>query len=277
MFTTILVIALNVVYASSTLCAMETPAENGDQYDKLYELRIRYFTEMHDICKSVVDEASAEEAAKKWRALLPLEIEIKQLSKKLGQPSAERQAELNTVYGTKISDLSTRSLQLVYRLANKPYYKKLHIAMLQNQADQGSEDARKALAIMQDPNFDANQNAAEAATAKIETDPETDRIVKEWIATMDKLSDVLDGVTDSDSAKAAMPEMQKLAEQLEARIKALGGRESAAASIEKHREEIGKSIMPLGMKSAKLVMSKNNEISEPFKALLVKILKLISD
>jgi len=59
-------------------------ANPGDGFDALFGKRIELFTKQLAIHESMVDQPSAEEAAKKWRALLPLGKEIKQLAEKLG-------------------------------------------------------------------------------------------------------------------------------------------------------------------------------------------------
>ena len=94
---------------------------------------------------------------------------------------------------------------------------------------------------------------------------------------MNELTTLLAGVTDGASAKVAAPKTREMADQMEAQIKALNGQNSAAASIEKHRMEIGKSIGALGMKCAELATSENKEVSEPLEDVLAKILTLISD
>jgi formylglycine-generating enzyme required for sulfatase activity len=114
--------------------------ETGDGYDKLHGLRIRYFEQAIAIKESVVDEASAEEAARKWRELLPLEVEMTKLEKKLGSPSPERQAELNREYVAKLEKLAVRHARLTVTLASKPYYEKLRIAQRQNAADRGDDE-----------------------------------------------------------------------------------------------------------------------------------------
>ena len=125
--------------------------------------------------------------------------------------------------------------------------------------------------------FEAQQKATKEAAARIKTEPAADKSVKAWIRIMNELTTLLAGVTDGASAKVAAPKTREMADQMEAQIKALNGQNSAAASIEKHRMEIGKSIGALGMKCAELATSENKEVSEPLEDVLAKILTLISD
>jgi hypothetical protein len=60
-------------------------------------------------------------------------------------------------------------------------------------------------------------------------------------------------------------------------IRILNSQESRVASIEKHRAEIGNSIVALGANCSRLIMSKKTEVSDPLKDTLTKILGLISD
>jgi len=122
--------------------------------------------------------------------------------------------------------------------------------------------------------FEAKQKATAGG---IKTDVQTDRSVKAWIETMNALNTLLAGVTDGATAKAAAPKARKFAAQLESQAKALVGQGSKAASIEKHRMEMGMCIVGLGTKCTGLAMSDNKEISEPLGDVLTKILRLISD
>jgi hypothetical protein len=267
--------------APPTKSEKKADAESGDEYDKLYELRIQYFGKTIAIYESVVDEASAEKAAKKWRALLPLETEIKELDKKLGPPSAERQAELNEQYVTKINKLAVKSAQQTLRLANKPYYNKIHIAQLQNAADQGDEDAEKALSIMLDPEamaaYEAEQKAAEAKRkAAIKTDPAAERAVKAYIEITKELRLHLDGVTDGASAKAAAPKALELVKKWEARQKALDALGPPAGnSVIKHQAELKATMGALW--KAWFTLMNNKDVSQPLKDVLEKIGKSWAD
>ena len=110
-------------------------AEAAYGFDELYTKRIDLLTKHLAIYESVVDEASAGEAAKQWRALLPFEKEIHELNEKLGQPGEERLAELNEKYGNRLNGIANRSLQAGYALARKPYAKVLHIAQFENSVE----------------------------------------------------------------------------------------------------------------------------------------------
>lgn len=257
---------------NSTVVKLVVPAE--DEFDKFYKLRIEYFTKEIAIYESVIDQATAEQAAKDWTALASLQTKIKQLQEKLGQPSPERQLELNDKYAARLNQLSTRSLELSYSIASKSFGRELQIAQLQYMADQGDEDAKKALEIMTDPNamaeFQAAQQAAEKERAKIKTDPDIDQAVKAYIKTTNELNQLLAKVTDGDTAKEVAPKAKELVQKWQTQGKTLNAFGPAAGkSTIKYQAELKASMGALSMTWMKLY--NNKEASKHLKDVLEKI------
>lgn len=253
-------------------------AEPGDGFDGLYGKRIELFTSQLAIYESVVDQASAVEAAKKWRALLPLEREIKQLTDKLGQPEAERQAELNRKYGEQLNGLSTRTLRAGYGVAGKPYGKVLHIAQLENRAAvEDSDEIQQALAMLKgDPKamaaLDAERKAAAEKQAALKTNPAIDQAFGAYLATTRKLTVLLEGVKDEAGANEALPKALELVKEWESDAKALNAfGPEAANTTQKLHGEMKADMGALLMTVTKL--TGNKALSEPLKDVLDRIMK----
>lgn len=254
--------------------------DNG--FDALYGKRIELFTKQLAIYESVVDQPSAEEAAKKWRALLPLEKEIKQLAEKLGQPHEERRAELDQKYAEQLIGFSTRTLKAGYRVAAKPYGKALQLAQLENMATlEDSREVRQALALMKgDPKalaaLEAEQKAEAEKLAAIKTDPAIDQAFQAYLETTRELTTLLDGVTDNAGAKQAAPKALELVEKWESKAEAFDalGPEAANTAQKLHGEmktEMGKLVM------AVMKLNGNKALSEPLKNVLQRIMKAMAN
>ena len=264
------------------LCNPARAAEPGDGFDGLYGKRIELFASQLAIYESVVNQANAAEAAKKWRALLPLEKEIKQLTEKLGQPEAERQAELNRKYGEQLNGLSSRTLRAGYGVAGKPYGKALHIAQLENRAAvEDSDEIRQALAILKgDPKamavLEAERKAAAEKLAALKTDPAIDQAFKAYLATTRELAVLLDGVKDIAGANEAGPKALELVKKWESEAKALKAFGPAAANTtQKLNGEMKADMGSLVMTVIKL--NGNKALSEPLKDVLHRIMKAFAD
>lgn len=257
-------------------------ADPGDGFDALYGKRIELFTKQLAIYESVADQPSAEEATKKWRALLPLEKEIKQLAEKLGQPDEDRLAELEREYSEELNGISTRSLKAGYAVAGKPYGKALQIAQLENMATLvDSREVRLALALMKgDPkalaDLEAEQKAEADKLAAIKTDPAIDQAFKAYLETTRELTALLDGVTDNAGAKQAAPKALELVEKWESEAKAFDalGPEAAKTARKLHGEmksEMGKLVMTV------MKVNGNKELSEPLQDVLRRIMKAMAN
>ena len=207
------------------------------------------------------------------------------LAKKLGTPSAEKQAEMSKKYQGKLAKTSSQTLMASYTLAAKPYGKTIQIAQLQMLADQGHENAKKALKMMMDPKAMAEYEAMQkakmeakaAALAKTPTDPAVEKEVVAWMATMKELNTVLKPVNNGDSATKALPKLKKLTIQLEAMSEVFHPGEGRTASIKKHNTEIRKLMFGVLMNCARLGMSTDKEIPAEFKTLITRVMKQVSD
>jgi hypothetical protein len=257
-------------------------AEPGDGFDGLYAKRIELLTKRLAIYESVVDQASAVDAAKKWRALLPQEREIEQLTERLGQPDDERLAQLNRKYGKRLNALSTRTLKAGYGLAGEPYGKALHIAQLENRAEvEGSEEIRQALAMLKgDPGtlaaLEAERKAATERRAAIKTDPAIDSAFNAYLAATRKLNALLNGIEDGDGAKEAAPRARKLLENWEAKGKAFndfgpGAGNTTQKFYPKMKTDMGALIMTVHR------LNRKRGTSEPLKEVLHRIMKAFAD
>lgn len=257
-------------------------ADSDDGFDALYGKRIELLTKHLAIYESVVDEASAAEAAKQWRALLPLEREIKQLETKLGQPGAERYTELNEKYGERLNGLSTRTVKAAYGVAGKPYGKALQIAQLENRAEvEDSEEIRQALAMLKgDPKamaaLEAERAAAAEKRAAIKTDPAIDEAFNAYLAATRELTALLSGIEDGDGAKEAAPKALKQLENWEAKGKAFNDFGPAAGNTtQKFYPKMKKDMGALVLTVTKL--NGNKALSEPLKDVLERIMKAFAD
>lgn len=259
-------------------------ADPDSGFDALYGKRIELFTKQLAIYESVVDQPSAEEAAKKWSALLPLEKEIKQLAEKLGQPNEERLAELEREYSEELNGISTRSLNAGYGVTAKPYGRALQIAQLENMAAlEDSREVRLALALMKgDPKALAALEAEQKAEAEkekmaaIKTDPAIDQAFKAYLETTRELTTLLDGVTENAGAKQAAPKALELAEKWESQAEAFDalGPEAANTAQKLHGEmktEMGKLVMTV------IKLNGNKALSEPLQDVLQRIMKAMAN
>ena len=257
-------------------------AEPGDAFDRLYGKRIELFTKQLAIYESVVDEASAADAARKWRSLLPLEKEIRELAKKLGQPGAERLTQLNRKYGEQLNRLSTRTLKAGYAVAGKPYGKALHIAQLENTAElENSEEARQALAVLRgDPEalaaLEAERKAVAAKRAAMKTDPAIDQAFKSYLATTRELTALLDSVKDRAGAKEAAAKALELVKKWESESEAFNAfGPTAGNTTQKLHAQMKTDMGALVMTVMRL--NGNKALSEPLKAVLHRIMKAFAD
>ena len=283
MIFTALTASLFLMIGCSKNAETKTEAENNtvkpqvsaeDEFEKLYKLRIDYLKKEIAIYESVIDQASAEEAAKKWIAIAPMRIKIKQLQEKLGQPGPELQSKLNDKYDARLSRLSDRSLQLGYSVASKPFGRVLHIAQLQYMADQGDEEAKKALEIMTDPEamaaFEESQQAASKERAKIKTNPDIDRAVESYINTTKELNLLLEKVSDGETARKLAPEAKEIVNKWLTQDEALNAFGPAAGkSVIKYDAELKASMRDLSMTWIRL--NNNKEASKHLKFVLDKI------
>jgi hypothetical protein len=257
-------------------------ADSNDGFDGLYAKRIELFAKQLAIYESAVDQASAAEAAKKWRGLLPLEKEIVQLADKHGQPDEKRLAELNEKYGKRLNEVSNLTLKAGYGLADKPYGKALHIALLENLAEvKDSEEIRQALAMLKgDPRalaaLEAERAAAAEKRAAIKTDPAIDEAFNAYLAATRELTAHLNGIKDGAGAREATPRALKLLENWEAKRKSLDDFGPAAGNTTqklypKMKTDMGALVLTV------IKLNGDKALSEPLKDVLERIMKAFAD
>ena len=181
----------------ANICASAWAAQGEDGFDQLYTKRIQLMTKQLEIYDSLADQDSAVEAADKWRALLPLVREIRVLTEGLGQPSADRLAQLSRDYSEQISRLSTRRLEANRSMIETPASKALQVAQLEAiAAVNGAPGINQAIAAIKgDPAALAAMEETRLAVAReraaIATDPAIDAAYEAYLASTRELAALL--------------------------------------------------------------------------------------
>jgi serine/threonine protein kinase len=98
-----------------------------DQYARLFQLRILLLKQSIAILESIVDEATAEEAAASWRDLFPIQVEAEYLEGWLVECSErdDRRAEVRQKYGQQVEELRRKLFERQRECQKLPFFQKV--------------------------------------------------------------------------------------------------------------------------------------------------------
>lgn len=115
----------------------ESDLGDVDQYERLFQLRILLLKKSFAILESIVDEATAEEAAASWRDLFPIQVEAEYLEGRLVEYREldDRRSESRRKYGPRVEDLRRRLLERQAICQKLPFFQKVNKAQREYSED----------------------------------------------------------------------------------------------------------------------------------------------